>query len=77
MAALRREDVLDYLTAQRDAAQTAGRTKKVEKLNAKLALINGIISTIDSRYAAYQAWAATNCSAPTPPPTRRSARPSS
>jgi hypothetical protein len=55
------------LTAQRDAAQNAGKTKKVEKLNAKLAVINGIISTIDSRYAAYQTWTAANCTAPAPP----------
>mgnify|MGYP006299232587 FL=1 len=65
------------LTAARDAAQAAGRTRKAEKLNAKLAAVNALIAKLDSSYAAYQAWVTTNCTTPTPPPTPTTSTPTS
>ncbi|MFM7684620.1 MAG: hypothetical protein ACKPDI_01690 [Actinomycetota bacterium] len=64
------------LTADRDKAQAKGKTKKVEVLNGKIAWVNGLIAKIDSKYAAYQAWAATNCPATPEPPSPSTSNPS-
>ena len=65
------------LTAARDAAQAAGKTRKVDKLNAKIAAVNSLIALIDTKYAAYQSWVTTNCTTPTPPTTTPTTTPTS
>lgn len=49
------------LTSARDAAQAAGRTRKVSRIETMISGLNDLVARIDAKYAAYRTWVTANC----------------